>query len=102
MTMDYENLEKRCSTTGHTFIVGHIFPGQSIQAGSRWISSSNNIVTVDKVVSYPASDHEDQNWYHVHYSWEENGERKTHEKDSFSFQCRYCLLVDSEDTGTRA
>lgn len=91
--MDYENLEKQCSTNGHTFIVGHIFPGQSIQAGSRWISSSNNIVTVDKVVSYPASDHEDKHWYVVHYSWEENGERRTHDKDAFSFQCRYCLIV---------
>jgi hypothetical protein len=88
--MNYENLEKQCSTTGHTFIVGHIFPGQSIQAGSRWISSGNSIVTVDKVVSYPTIHN---NQYHVHYSWEENGERRTHDKDAFSFQCRYCLIV---------
>lgn len=94
--MNYENLEKQCSITGHTFIVGHIFPGQSIKEGSRWISSGNNVVTVDKVVSYPASDHEDKHWYVVHYSWEENGERRTHHKDAFSFQCRYCLIT--EDT----
>ena len=100
--MNYETLEKRCSVNGHTFIVGHIFPGQSIKEGTRWISSSNSIVTVDKVVSYPASDHENKHSYIVHYSWEENGERKSHDKDSFSFQCRYCLIVDSPTTGTRA
>lgn len=75
-------------------VIGHIFKGTEIPVGSKWMSSSGSIVTVEKVVGYPASDHEDHNWYDVHYSWMENGEKKVHNKDYFSFQCRYCLIVE--------
>jgi hypothetical protein len=84
---------------GHKAIVHHIFKPHQIQPNSRWCaaSGSNHIVTVEKVVSYPASDHEENHWYVVHYFWEENGVKKTHNKDTFSFQVRYCKIVEDEE-----
>lgn len=86
--MDYETKIKN----GYKFIVGHFFKAYEIEVGSRWISSSGGIVTVESINSYGIPNP----WYEVVYSWEENGEKKTHDKDVFSFQCRYCLIV--EDT----
>ncbi len=77
---------------GHRVIVGHIFKGDEIQVGSRWIGASGGIVTVEGLNTYGST----TPWYEVVYSWYENGEKITHEKDAFSFQCRYCLIV--EDT----
>ena len=88
--MDYETE----IINGHTAVVGHFFKPQEIKVGSRWIGSTGNIVTVEKVRSYPASDHEENHWYEVFYSWEENGVKKTHNKDQFSFQCRYYLILE--------
>jgi hypothetical protein len=86
--MDYETKIQN----GHKFIVGHFFKPHEIQIGSRWISSCGYVVTVEGLNSYGSTDP----WYEVVYSWEENGVKKTHDKDVFSFQCRYCLIV--EDT----
>ena len=77
---------------GHKFIVGHFFKAHQIQVGSRWIGASGGIVTVEGINSYGSTDP----WIEVTYSWERNGEKFTHEKDAFSFQCRYCLII--EDT----
>jgi hypothetical protein len=77
---------------GHKFIVGHFFKAHEIQVGSRWIGASGCIVTVEGIDSYGSTDP----WYEVVYSWYENEEKKTHDKDVFAFQCRYCLIV--EDT----
>jgi hypothetical protein len=85
---------------GQKFIVGHLFKGEEIQVGSHWISSSGGIVIVEEIKTYTVPKYNDQNdlynWYDVYYFWEEKGERRTHNKDSFSFQCRYSLIV--EDT----
>jgi hypothetical protein len=74
---------------GHKFIVGHFFKAHQIQVGSRWIGASGCIVTVEGIDSYGSTNP----WYEVVYSWYENGEKKTHDKDVFAFQCRYCLIV---------
>lgn len=84
--MNYETETRN----GHKFIVGHFFKAHEIEVGSRWISSSGGIVTVEGLNSYGSTDP----LFEVVYSWEENGEKKTHDKDVFSFQCRYCLIVD--------
>jgi hypothetical protein len=88
--MDYETE----TINGHRAVVRHFFKPHEIQIGSRWCaaSGSNHIVTIEDIIHYGSTDP----WYKVVYSWGENGVKKTHEKDQFSFQCRYCLII--EDT----
>jgi hypothetical protein len=33
----------------------------------------------------------------IHYQEDERDEPKQHAKDAFSFQCRYCLVVDTPE-----
>lgn len=84
--MNYETETRN----GHKFIVGHFFKAHEIEVGSRWIGASGGIVTVEGINAYGSTDP----LFEVVYSWEENEEKKTHDKDVFSFQCRYCLIVD--------
>ena len=63
-------------------VCGYIMPARYILPGQLWMSSSNNIVEV----VYCDNDH-------VCYCWNENGETRYHDKDVFSFQCRYCLII---------
>jgi hypothetical protein len=86
--MDYETE----IINGHTAVVRYFFKPHEIQVGSRWIGVSGGIVTVEGINQYGSTN----SWYEVVYSWYENGEKKTHDKDQFSFQCRYCLIL--EDT----
>ena len=75
---------------GRKAIVRHIFKAHEIEVGSRWISAAGGIVTVEGLNLYGSIDP----WYEVVYSWERDGEKFTHDKDAFSFQCRYCLIVE--------
>jgi hypothetical protein len=70
---------------GRNLVCGHIFKSEELASGQRWAPASGNNYEV-KIVAV------DGEW--VTYEWEENGERKFHEKDSFSFQCRYCKVVE--------
>ena len=65
-------------------VCGYIFPNSEIKIGQRWRAVSGNIVTIEK--------NEDDD---IYYSWMEKGEKKTHDKATFAFQCRYCLIVDN-------
>lgn len=68
----------------YSFVCGHIFPVNELESGQKWCDASGRFhVTIDKI---------EDNW--VQYSWDENREKKTHQKDSFSFQCRYFLVVE--------
>lgn len=67
---------------GNKIVCGHIFPRDEIKIGSRWQGSGGGIVTVESI--------DDLGW--VTYSWA-NGELKN-EKESFAFQCRYCLIIE--------
>ena len=79
---------------GHKAVVRHFFKAHEIQVGSRWARAdgSKGYVTVEGFNSYGSTGP----WYEVVYSWEENGVKKTWQKETFAFQCRYCLIV--EDT----
>lgn len=77
---------------GYKIIIRHIFKGNEIKPGSRWMGTGSTIVTVDEVKCYRLAGASD--WYEVHYSWESDGEKFTNDKDAFSFQCRYCLIVE--------
>jgi hypothetical protein len=86
--MDYETE----IIDGRRAVVRHFFKAHEIQVGSRWIGSSGGIVTVEGFNTYGSTNP----WIEVVYSWDENGVKRTNDKDVFSFQCRYCLIV--EDT----
>lgn len=70
---------------GHVVVCGHIFAEQEIQAGQLWQGSSGHIVTMVDVDERGV----------VTYKWEEASGPKTWYKDSFAFQCRYCLITDA-------
>jgi len=73
---------------GHSIVCGHIYDVRELMIGSRWMSSSGSIVTITDI------DTKGDGW--ITYEWQERGETRRHEKMSFAFQCRYCLIVDSE------
>lgn len=68
------------SHKGYNIVCGHIFPVEELSVGQKWMSSSGNVVTI--------SDIQDDL---VYYAWESG----SHCKDSFSFQCRYCLILET-------
>jgi hypothetical protein len=86
--MDYETE----IIDGRRAVVRHIFKAHEIQVGSRWARAdgSKGYVTVEGLNSYGDTDP----WIEVVYSWEENGVKKTWQKENFIFQCRYCLIVE--------
>jgi len=69
---------------GCKLVCGHIFKADEIKKGQRWapVDGSNREVKIIRV---------EGDW--VKYGWEEQGQRKVHEKSSFAFQCRYCKVV---------
>ena len=82
--MEYEIID------GRKAIVRHFFKAHEIQVGSRWIGVSGGIVTVEGFNTYGSTDP----WNEVVYSWEENGVKKTWQKETFIFQSKYCLIVE--------
>jgi hypothetical protein len=68
---------------GRRVFVRHFFQPEEMAASSQWISAAGNIVNIERIESE-----------RIYYSWKEDGEMKTHNKDSFSFQCRYSLIID--------
>lgn len=70
---------------GNKIVCGHIFKSDEIKVGQRWQGSSGSVVTIESV---------EDDW--VAYSWHVDGVKKVHDKLSFAFQCRYCLIVEDE------
>ena len=79
---------------GHKCIVRHIFNREELKVSTRWVPAdgANLVVTIDEIKIYPASDHEEKHWYQIYYSGELNGEKYSHNKDYFNFQCKYCMI----------
>lgn len=73
---------------GRYLLCGNIIPKKEVRPGQTWAPAdgSNRTVTVDNA---------DDEW--VDYSWTEDGVTKTHMKLNFSFQCRYCLVLDKPE-----
>jgi len=97
--MDYETE----IINGRKLVVRHFFEPYEIQVGSCWFpnlakDAPKGYVTVEGFNSYEGLNPYGSTdpWYEVVYSWEENGVRKTDEKDLHYFQSRYSLIV--EDT----
>lgn len=71
---------------GRRIVCGHIYPASEIKVGSQWVSSGSNIVTVTKV------DEHGEVFYDQRHGL-------PHHKSSFSFQCRYCLILEDGHDG---
>ena len=69
---------------GRAILCGVILADEDIKPGQVWQGSSGATVTVHSVDHFAGM---------VTYGWVEQGEPRTHKKDVFSFQCRYCLVV---------
>jgi len=67
---------------GRRIVCGHIFHRTEIRVGQVWQGSSGSTVTVTDI---------SDDWITYMQS---NG--VPHTKDAFSFQCRYCLVVNDE------
>lgn len=75
---------------GKYTLCGGILPPEKIEPGQVWQGSSGATVTVDKVEKRG-----ELHW--VTYHWFSDDEFRDHDKDSFSFQCRYCLVLPNEN-----
>ncbi len=77
----------------HTAVVRHFFKPHEIQVGSRWARAdgSKGYVTVEGFNYYGSVNPYE---WDVVYSWEEDGVKKTWQKEMFIFQCRYCLIIE--------
>lgn len=78
--MEYEKVNGRILLTGGMLPVDKILPGQ------KWAPADGGDyeVIVTKVADGVVTYHNDV--YGI-----------DHEKDSFSFQCRYCLVIEQKD-----
>lgn len=68
---------------GRKIVCGHIYPLNELKVGQCWAQADG----ADRVVEIRQIMNE---W--IHYG--EHGSDRTYEKDYFSFQCRYCLVVE--------
>jgi len=68
---------------GRKIVCGHIYPKDELKVGQRWAQADG----ADRVVEIRSIDGE---W--VQYG--EHANDRTYEKDWFSFQCRFCLIVE--------
>lgn len=75
---------------GRNIVCGGIFPETEILPNQLWQSSGGSTVTI---VSKSYTEGKSGKTCWVKYMWTENCGVVFHEKDSFSFQCRYCLVV---------
>lgn len=73
---------------GRHLLCGHILPVSQIKHGQEWAPASGDNYTVK--VSAVRGD-----W--VGYTWIENGQPVYHEKEAFAFQCRYCLVLPTNE-----
>jgi hypothetical protein len=74
---------------GRWLLCGHILDKSKIEVGQTWAAADGGNYTV-QITDV------DQFGY-VRYCWEERGETRFHEKESFAFQCRYCLVLPSAE-----
>lgn len=74
---------------GRHLLCGGIIPVSALKVGQRWAQAdgTDHEVEIVKIVD---------GW--VTYTWEtSDGVTESHEKLSFPFQCRYCLVLDTPE-----
>lgn len=68
---------------GRKIVCGHTYPLGELEIGQKWAPAdgSDRVVEIRKIID---------EW--VQYG--EHANDRTYEKDWFSFQCRYCRIVE--------
>jgi hypothetical protein len=73
---------------GHKLVCGHIYDYSQLKVGTTWASADAS----DRTVKITKLEQVSGGIYWVTYVGSDDN--TTHEKDWFSFQCRYCLVVE--------
>jgi hypothetical protein len=73
---------------GRYLLCGHILKRSQLAVGQTWAPASGADRTV-KIVGI------ENDW--VRYEWTEGEQLRQHEKESFAFQCRYCLVLPDKE-----
>ena len=71
---------------GKIIICGIVFKNEDIEPEQTWMDSSGHTVIVESIV-----ESNDGEW--INYRYEETQTVRRSYKDTFSFQCRYSLIV---------
>lgn len=89
-TLDYFSNRVKLISRMKTFIRKEDI--DRIQPGQKWQAAGGSVVTVEKI--RPISFIWENNVidYAVVYSWDDNGQKKSHEKLLYAFQCRYVQI----------
>ena len=69
---------------GRAILCEYIFKPEDLVVGTKWASTGKTLVIIEEI--------ENNEW--VKYSWWIDNVKHYHEKDYFSFQCRYCLVLE--------
>lgn len=72
---------------GRYLLCGGIISADQVKPGQVWAAADGS----DRTVLVEGGD------ALIEYSWMGNGEKKTHIKSNFGFQCRYCLVLESNE-----
>lgn len=73
---------------GRYLLCGGVIPAEDVEVGQIWspADGSNRSVRVEAVTRD-----------FVTYSWKEGDSFKEHSKLNFAFQCRYCLVLPTNE-----
>lgn len=68
---------------GRKIVCGHVFPLNELKVGQKWAQAdgSDRVVEIREIIGD-----------YVLYG--DHGNDRTYEKDCFSFQCRFCKVVE--------
>lgn len=77
------------TVNGRNIVCGHIYKQDELKVGQRWAPADG----ANRVVEIRSLDPDASGMIWVQYG--EYGTDRTYEKDYFSFQCRYCLIVEN-------
>ena len=76
------------TVNGRKIVCGHIYPKEELAVGQRWAQADGT----DRVVVIRELEHTPDGAVWVKFG--EHGSDRTYEKDWFSFQTRYCRVVE--------
>lgn len=73
---------------GRNLLCAGILPKTELAVGQKWAPAdgTDSVVVIRELISYEDGD--------VNVIYGNHANDSSYEKDSFSFQCRYCLIVE--------
>ena len=73
---------------GRNLLCGGVVPKAELKVGQKWAPAdgADRVVIIRELISYEDGD--------INVIYGDHANDTSYEKDSFSFQCRYCLIVE--------